>query len=70
MTALYDEEIPTFNLRHDARKGAINEGIQRWISDEVVCNVDLKSFMRGNWWCEGMEDVGKGRKSSRAQLAT
>ena len=61
MAALDDEEIAALDLRHDARKDAVDQGVERRIPNEIVTDVDKKALVGGDGRRESVEDVGKGR---------
>ena len=48
----------------------MNDGIERRVTDEVMCDVDLESFMLRDRRGEGMQDVGEGWQCVLAQLAS
>ena len=44
-------------------------GIKGGVADDIMRDVDLKTFMLGNRWCECVEDVRKGWEGAGAELA-
>lgn len=70
MAALDDEEIAAFDLGHYAREGAVYEGVEGGVADEIVGDVDLEPFVRGDGRGEGVEDVGECWEGARAEFTT
>lgn len=60
MSSLNDEEVAAFNLGHYTGESGVYEGVEGWVADEIVGDVDLKAFVGGNGRGERMEDVGEG----------
>jgi hypothetical protein len=59
-TALDDHQVAAFDLGHDAGEGLVYERVERGVADEVVCDVDLETFVLGDGRGDAVEDVGEG----------
>jgi hypothetical protein len=46
-------------LRHNAAEDAINEGVERGVTGEVMSDVNEEAFVRGDWRRESMQDIGE-----------
>jgi hypothetical protein len=67
---LNNEEVAAFDLVHDTRKDSVNGGVEGGVADEIMGDVDLKSFMRRDGRCEGVEESGECGKCTRAKLSS
>ncbi len=62
--ALDDEEVAAFDLGHDSRERLVDQWVEGRVADEVVCNVDLQTFVLGDWRREGVYEICKGWKGT------
>jgi len=65
-TALYDHQIATFHLRHDATKDLVDKGVEGRVSRKVVGYVDLEAFVGGDGRRDSLQYVLERREGEGA----
>jgi hypothetical protein len=69
VAALEDNELAAFDLGHDAGEGLVDDGVEGGVGEEVVCDVDGKTFVRGDGGRDVGEEGGEGWEGAGGQVA-
>ena len=68
MATLDDEQVATFNLRHDTAEDTVDKGVEGGIADHVMSDVNKEALVGGDGGCEGVKDVCESGHGTRTKL--